>query len=48
MGFDSARITALNTYTLTLLLSRPLRKNQTFTLHCCRLDAMVAPLIGDE
>jgi len=51
MGFDSARITALNADTLTLTLTRPLppfAQNQPFTLHWCRLDAMVVTLICDE
>lgn len=50
MGFDSARITALNGNSLTLTLSRPLppfAQNQPFTLHWCRLDATVVTLICD-
>ncbi|MCU6667264.1 enterobactin synthase subunit EntD [Enterobacteriaceae bacterium H4N4] len=51
MGFDSARIVALNADTLTLTLTRPLppfAQNQAFTLHWCRLDASVVTLICDE
>jgi len=51
MGFDSARITALNAHTLTLTLTRPLppfAQNQAFTLHWCRQHAMVVTLICDE
>ncbi|WP_039031443.1 enterobactin synthase subunit EntD [Leclercia adecarboxylata] len=51
MGFESARVTALTTDTLTLTLTRPLppfAKNQAFTAHWQRSDATVVTLICDE
>lgn len=51
MGFESARVTAMNADTLSLTLTRPLppfAQNQAFTAHWLRLDARVVTLICDE
>jgi len=51
MGFESARVTAMNADTLTLSLTRPLppfAQNQAFTAHWLRSDARVVTLICDE
>ncbi|MFZ3617910.1 enterobactin synthase subunit EntD [Leclercia barmai] len=51
MGFESARVTAMNADTLTLTLTRPLppfAQNQAFTAHWQRSDATVVTLICDE
>ncbi len=50
MGFESARVTALTSDTLTLTLACPLPpfvQNQVFTLYWCRIDAQVITLICD-
>ena len=50
MGFESARVTALTSDTLTLTLACPLPpfvQNQAFTLYWCRIDAQVITLICD-
>ena len=50
MGFESARVTALTSDTLTLTLTCPLPpfvQNQVFTLHWRLIDAMVITLICD-
>ena len=50
MGFESARVTAMTSTTLTLTLTRPhppFTQNQPFTLNWCHINTQVITLICD-